>query len=74
MGDAAGIRYAARSAHADGSCDDYFPYEKAGGAAAFSLLACLETYELLELHDEEMLEFFAKRADWLQRITTRAGG
>ena len=25
----AGILYAARSAHADGSCDDYFPYERA---------------------------------------------
>lgn len=62
---AAGIRYAARSAHPDGSCDDYFPFEKAGGAAAFSMLACLETYTLLELHDEEMLEFFSKRADWL---------
>jgi hypothetical protein len=62
---AAGIRYAARSAHADGACDDYFPFEKAGGAAAFSLLACLESYALLELHDEEMLEFFARRADWL---------
>ena len=62
---AAGIRYAARSAHPDGACDDYFPFEKAGGAAAFSLLAGLETYTLLALHDEEMLEFFAKRADWL---------
>lgn len=62
---AAGIRYAARSTHPDGSCDDYFPFEKAGGAAAFSMLACLETYTLLKLHDEEMLEFFAKRADWL---------
>lgn len=62
---AAGIRYAARSAHPDGSCDDYFPFEKAGGAAAFSLLACLETYTLLDLHDEEMLHFFRKRADWL---------
>src|SRR5919198_3476886 len=31
----AGIRFAARSAHADGSCDDYFPFEKAAGAAAF---------------------------------------
>jgi hypothetical protein len=61
----AGIRYAARSAHADGSCDDYFPFEKAAGAAAFSLLACLEAYTLLELHDGEMLEFFARRADWL---------
>jgi hypothetical protein len=62
---AAGIRYAARSAHPDGSCDDYFPFEKAAGAAAFSLLAGMESYTLLGLHDEEMLEFFAKRADWL---------
>src|SRR3954462_9164684 len=38
----AGIRCAAQSAHPDGSCDDYFPFEKAGGAAAFSLLAFLE--------------------------------
>ncbi len=61
----AGILYAARSAHPDGSCDDYFPFEKAAGAAAFSLLACMESYELLELHDAEMLDFFSKRADWL---------
>src|SRR3982751_6823381 len=49
-----GIRYAARSAHPDGSCDDYFPFEKAGGAAAFSLLGCIESYELLALHDSEL--------------------
>ena len=61
----AGILYAARSAHADGSCDDYFPFEKAAGAAAFSLLACLESYALLDLHDPEMLDFFSRRADWL---------
>ena len=61
----AGIRYAARSAHPDGSCDDYFPFEKAAGAAAFSLLACLESYALLELHDSELLDFFGLRADWL---------
>src|SRR6185436_2603550 len=35
----AGIRFAMRSSHADGSCDDYFPFERATGAAAFSLLA-----------------------------------
>ncbi|MBC7856197.1 MAG: hypothetical protein IAF94_22425, partial [Pirellulaceae bacterium] len=62
---AAGILFAARAAHPDGSCDDYFPYEKAGGAAAFSLLACMEAYRLLDLHDEEMLAFFRKRANWL---------
>ncbi len=62
---AAGIRYAARAAHADGSCDDYFPFEKAGGAAAFSLLACLESYALLGLADEEMRAFFRLRTDWM---------
>jgi len=61
----AGILYAARSAHADGSCDDYFPFEKAGGAAAFSLLACAESYKLLGLDNAEILRFFEKRADWL---------
>lgn len=61
----AGIRYSARSAHPDGSCDDYFPFEKAAGAAAFSLLACLDAYTILGLVDGEMLEFFARRADWL---------
>ena len=61
----AGILYAARSAHSDGSCDDYFPFEKAAGAAAFSLLAGLDAYALLDLHNPEILAFFAKRADWL---------
>jgi hypothetical protein len=61
----AGIHYAAKSAHPDGSCDDYFPFERAGGAAAFSLLACVESYLCLGLCSQTMLEFFAKRADWL---------
>ncbi|KPQ35859.1 MAG: hypothetical protein HLUCCA11_08165 [Phormidesmis priestleyi Ana] len=65
----AGILYAARSAHPDGSCDDYFPFERAGGAAAFSLLACLEAYRRLQLnesvHQAEMLRFFERRSDWL---------
>ncbi len=62
---AAGVRYAARSAHADGSCDDYFPFEKAGGAAAFSLLACVATCRLLELREEAIIAFLERRADWL---------
>jgi hypothetical protein len=61
----AGILYAAHSAHVDGSCDDYFPYERAGGAAAFSLLACIESYNLLEIKNDAALRFFEKRADWL---------
>lgn len=62
---AAGIRYAALSAHPDGSCDDYFPFERAGGAAAFSLFACIESYTRLGFYDPAMLAFFSKRADWL---------
>ncbi|GAB4378661.1 MAG: hypothetical protein Kow00121_31050 [Elainellaceae cyanobacterium] len=61
----AGIHYAASSTHPDGSCDDYFPYERAGGAAAFSLLAGIDSYLRLGLHDPSLLEFFTRRADWL---------
>jgi hypothetical protein len=61
----AGIHYAARSSHRDGSCDDYFPYERALGAAAFSLYGCTESYLLLELDDQSMVDFFRKRARWL---------
>lgn len=61
----AGIFYAAHSGHQDGSCDDYFPFERAAGAAAFSLLACLESYRQLELNHYELLKFFERRADWL---------
>ena len=61
----AGILYAAQSAHADGSCDDYFPFERAGGAAAFSLLACLESYRTLALDNPVALRFFGTRCDWL---------
>ncbi|MGC9528364.1 MAG: hypothetical protein ACP5D7_22770 [Limnospira sp.] len=61
----AGIAFAARSAHPDGSCDDYFPYERAAGASAFSLLACVESYRLLGLIDYEALKFLERRANWL---------
>ncbi len=61
----AGMLFAARSAHADGSCDDYFPFEKASGAAAFSLLAGIESYALLKLDRPKLLECFCRRADWL---------
>ena len=63
----AGILFAARSAHVDGSCDDYFPYERASGAAAFSLLACIDSYTLLGLDNPIALRFFTKRADWLAK-------
>ena len=61
----AGIMYAAKSSHKDGSGDDYFPYERAAGAAAFSLLAGIESYTLMNLNNPAALDFFARRADWL---------
>ena len=59
------MRYAAKSTHPDGACDDYFPFERASGAAAFSLYAFLESYQLLGLQDEALLTFFDTRATWL---------
>ena len=42
----AGIRFAADSSHRDGSCDDYYPYEHASGAAAFSLRRLLLLFRM----------------------------
>lgn len=61
----AAIRFAARASHADGSCDDYYPFERALGAAVFSLQACTRAYELLDLDDAELTGWFRRRADWL---------
>lgn len=63
----AGMRFAARSSHRDGSCDDYYPYERALGAAVFSLVACAKAYRLLELNDAELRDWLARRAAWVAR-------
>jgi hypothetical protein len=67
----AGIRYSARSAHPDGSCDESSPYERSTSAASASLLACVEAYRLIGLNDIELLQFFTRRADWLSRHRPR---
>ncbi|MFH1267059.1 MAG: hypothetical protein ABIK89_15135 [Planctomycetota bacterium] len=61
----AGIRFAARTSHADGSCDDYYPFERALGAAVFSLQATARAYQLLALDDPDLVAWFRRRADWL---------
>jgi hypothetical protein len=63
----AGIRFAARSSRRDGSCDDYYPFERALGAAVFSLQAAARAYQILELDDAELLDWLRRRADWLIR-------
>lgn len=61
----AAVDFAAQSAHPDGSCDDYFPYEQALGAAVFSLYATTETCLVLDDRAPSRLRFFARRGDWL---------
>jgi hypothetical protein len=61
----AAIRFAAESSHTDGSCDDYYPFERAFGAAVFSLQATARAYQILELDDPKLLKWFKRRADWI---------
>ncbi len=61
----AGVDFAARSAHPNGGCDDYFPYEQALGAGVFTLYALSETLLTLENREESRLRFLERRADWL---------
>ncbi len=61
----AALRFSARACHRDGSCDDYYPFERALGAAVFSLQAAAKAYQLLRLDDKELLDWFRRRAQWL---------
>ncbi len=65
----AGVRYAARSAHTDGSCDDYFPYERALGATAFVAAAHAEVARLLEDRSPDIVAHLSRRAWWLVEHT-----
>lgn len=61
----AGISFAARSSHRDGSCDDYYPFERAFGAAVFSLQAAAKAYLLLELDEPALRAWLVRRARWV---------
>ncbi|HQB45171.1 MAG TPA: hypothetical protein PLV85_16285, partial [Polyangiaceae bacterium] len=62
----AGIEFAKKSSHSDGSCDDYFPYEQALGALVFSTWAMAETYRILAPDRPDLLDFLRLRGDWLR--------
>ena len=62
----AAIRYMIKSSHKDGTCDDYFPYERAMGALVFSLYAATEAYQVIGMQDEEVEDFFLKRVHHLE--------
>jgi hypothetical protein len=62
----AALEYTAKSCRRDGSCDDYYPYERALGAAVFSLAAAAEAARLLDVRlSPQLREWFARRAHWL---------
>ena len=61
----AAIDFAVKSSHADCSCDDYYPFERALGAAVFSLAAATRAYQLLGLDDVRTVEWFCRRANWI---------
>ncbi len=61
----AGLEFSARSCHSDGSCDDYYPFERALGAAVFSLQAAARAYQLLELDSPAIRNWFKRRANWI---------
>lgn len=63
----AALRFSARSCHRDGSCDDYYPFERALGAAVFSFQAAIRAYELLQLDEPDILAWLRRRADWITR-------
>ncbi len=61
----ASIEFAQKNSHPDGSCDDYFPFERALGALVFSTYAMTESYMVLGLERPDLVAFFRKRGDWL---------
>ncbi len=63
----AALEYTARSSHADGSCDDYYPFERALGAAVFSLHAAAAAVELLGIDSPTVRAWLVRRARWVAR-------
>lgn len=61
----AGLRFIARTSHRDGSCDDYYPFERALGASVFSMLAAARAMRLLEIDDPELRKWLLRRARWV---------
>ena len=61
----AGIYYSMKASHNDGSCDDYYPYERALGAIGFSIYTETETYLLLDLNDDKLISYFNKRGKYI---------
>jgi len=62
----AAVDFAGRAAHRDGSCDDYFPFERALGATCFALYACAESCRVLGCREPRLLDHLVRRARFVR--------
>jgi hypothetical protein len=63
----AGVRFLLKASYRDGTTDDYFPFERAMGALVFSLYAAAESYQVLGMRDERVVNLFSRRLEHLSR-------
>ena len=63
----AGISYMEKCSHKDGTTDEFYPFERALGATAFTLYTGTEAYLILGEKDSQQEDFFIKRADWIAK-------
>ncbi len=63
-----GIKYSLKTQHSNGSVDDYYPFEQASGATAFTTYAILCCIELgqISLSEKQLLKL-RKRIIWLYK-------
>ena len=63
----AGLRFWAKRQHADGSFDEYYPFEHGYIPTSFSLYAVAEACRVLDLQDGEVMEACVRAATYLSR-------
>ncbi len=64
----AAIIYTAKSSNFFPLWDYYYPLQYGSTAAVFSLLACLESYQLLGLANKKVFQFFKNQGNWLVKL------
>ena len=67
----AGLRFWAKRQHADGSFDEYYPFEHGYIPTSFSLYAVAETCRILEVADGEVVAACLRAANYLSRTQER---
>jgi len=62
-----GLRFWTKRQHADGSFDEYYPFEHGYIPTSFSLYAVVEACRVLDLQDGEVMEACVRAATYLSR-------